>query len=342
MASPSELELKGSGMQRAAWVLFLLAVGCTPRRDAIIAQGTIEVEETDIVPTVRGRISRIWVAEGDLVRAGDTVVTLVSSTLPDDLREREARVARAEADLRDLERGSRPEEIARAEAELRSALAEDARAAKESERMDTLVAGNVVSQQDADNARAAAADARGKREAAEQSLRLLREGATREAREAARSRLAEARAFLAQGRATDGELTLLAPVNGIVMPHYYRVGEVVEEGDPVMTTADMSHPWVRVFVNQRDVPTLRIGAAAEAVVDGARKQPIPGRIVAINHEAEYIPRVALTTEERADLMFGIKVALSNADGTARAGLPATVRLNLSSQPATTEVAEARP
>jgi HlyD family secretion protein len=329
-------------MQRAAWVLLLLAIGCGPRHDAIIGQGTIEVEETDIVPAVRGRISRIWVAEGDLVRAGDTVVTLRSSTLPDDLREREARVARAEADLRDLEGGSRPEEIARAEAELRSAMAEDTRAAKESERMEALAKNDVVSRQDADNARAAAADARGKRDAAEQSLRLLQQGATREAREAARSGLAEARAFLAQGRATDGELTLVAPVDGIVMPHYYRVGEVVEEGDPVMTTADVSHPWVRVFVNQRDVPSLELGAAAEAVVDGRREQPIPGRIVAINHEAEYTPRVALTAEERADLMFGIKVALSSEDGSARAGLPATVRFGLSTQSGPTQVAQARP
>jgi HlyD family secretion protein len=329
-------------MQRAAWLLFLLVGGCTQRRDAIIAQGTIEVEETDIVPTVQGRISRIWVEEGRQVRAGDTLVSLRSSTLPDDLHEREARVARAEAEVRDLERGSRPEEIARAEAELRSAIAEDARAAKEWERMKALAAGNVVSQQDADNARAAADDARSKREAREQSLQLLREGATREAREAARSRLAEAKAFLAQGRATDGELTLVAPVDGVVLPLYYRVGEVVEEGDPVMTTADVSHPWVRVFVNQRDVPSLKLGGAVEAVVDGARKQPISGRIVAINHEAEYTPRVALTTEERADLMFGIKVALSSADGAARAGLPATVRLDLTAQPATTQVAEARP
>jgi len=329
-------------MQRAAWLLPLLVVGCAQRHDAIVAQGTIEVEETDIVPTVRGRISRIWVAEGAQVHVGDTVVTLVSPTLPDDLREREARVQRAEAEMRDLERGSRREEIARAEAELRSAQAEDARAAKEHERMEALAADKVVSQQDADNARAAADDARSQREAREQSLNLLREGPTREAREAARSRLAEARAFLAQGHAADGELTLVAPVDGLVLPHYYRVGEVVEAGDPVMTLADAAHPWVRVFVNQRDVPSLRIGGSAEALLDGVPDRPIPGRIVAINHEAEYIPRVALTTDERADLMLGIKVALSSADGAARAGLPATVRLGVAPSGAVAQVAEVRP
>jgi HlyD family secretion protein len=329
-------------MRHAAWLFPFLVAGCSRPQDAIIAQGTIEVEETDIVPTVRGRIERLWVAEGTTVHPGDTVVTLASPTMPDDLREREARVARAQAEARDLERGSRPEEIARAEAELRSAIAEDARAAKELARMEALVADKVVSQQDADNARAAADDAHGRREAREASLELLRQGPTREAREAARSRLAEAHAYLAQGRATVSELTLVAPVDGVVLPHYYRVGEVVEAGDPVMTTADAAHPWVRVFVNQRDVPALRLGADATVTVDGAPDRPTSGRIAAINHDAEYIPRVALTTEERADLMFGIKVSLPAADGVARAGLPATVRLPRAPIAPPAQVAEARP
>jgi HlyD family secretion protein len=330
-------------MPRATWLLAILALACSSKRPAeITSQGTIEVEETDIVPRVDGRISRIWVAEAARVHAGDTVVTLVSSTMPEDLREREARVARAEAELRDLEGGSRPEEIARAEAELRSAQAEDLRATRERERMESLGANNVVSQQDVDDARAAAGEARGRKDAAEHSLRLLREGPTREAREAAKSRLAEAKAYLAQGLASSGELILLAPADGIVLPHYYRVGEAVESGDPVLTTADVTHPWIRVYVNQRDVPALRVGASAKAVLDGDPEHPIAGRIVAINHKAEYTPRVALTTEERADLMFGVKIALSNPSGSAQAGLPATVRLTVNAGDGKTQIAEARP
>jgi HlyD family secretion protein len=328
-------------MNRAIWVLATLALACHSRRPAeVTAEGTIEVEETDVIPRVDGRISRIWVAEGERVRAGDTVVTLVSSTMPEDLRQREARVAQAEAELRDLERGARPDEIARAEADLRSAEAEDLRAARDLVRMESLGASHVVSQQEVDQARATAGEARARRDASEHSLRLLRDGATREAREAARSRLAEARANLAQGQATKGELVLLAPADGVVLPSYYRVGEAIESGDPVLTIADVNRPWVRVYVNQRDIPALRLGAPARATLDGDPAHPIAGRIVAINHKAEYTPRVALTTDERADLMFGVKVALSNADGSAHAGLPTTVRLTLTD--GTTQVAEAQP
>jgi HlyD family secretion protein len=328
-------------MYRAALLLSLSVIACSSQRDRITAQGTIEVDETDVIPTVRGRISRILVAEGDLVRAGDTVAMLESSTLPDDLAERSARVARAEAELRDLELGSRPEEIARAQAVLRSAVAEDLRAARDLERMEELGAADAVSQQEVDLARAEAAEALGRKDAAEQSLELLRAGATRDELSAARSRLAEAKAYLAQGEATDGELTLVAPVDGVVLPHYFRAGEVVEAGEPVITTADASHPWVRVYVNQRDVPSLRIGAAAEAMLDGAADRPVPGRIVAINHKAEYTPRVALTNDERADMMFGVKIALSPEDGAVRAGLPTTVHLPLGTTEAPRQLAEAR-
>jgi HlyD family secretion protein len=328
-------------MYRSALLLSLSVIACSSQRDRITAQGTIEVDETDIIPTVRGRIIRIEVAEGDQVRAGDTLATLESSTLPDDLAERRARVGRAEAELRDLELGSRPEEIARAEAVLRSAVAEDLRAARDLDRMEELGAAGAVSQQDVDLARAEAAEARGRKDAAEQSLQLLRAGATRDELAAARSKLAEAKAYLAQGEATDGELTLVAPVDGVVMPHYFRVGEVVEAGEPVVTTADASHPWVRVYVNQRDVPALRIGASAEAMLDGAPHRPVPGRIVAINHKAEYTPRVALTNDERADMMFGVKVALSPENGSVRAGLPTTVHLAVGVTEAPRQLAEAR-
>jgi HlyD family secretion protein len=88
------------------------------------------------------------------------------------------------------------------------------------------------------------------------------------------------------------------------------------------------------------VPALRIGGTAQALLDGAPEMPIAGRIVAINHEAEYTPRVALTGEERSDLMFGVKIALSTAEGTPRAGLPVTVRLT-TVRPEATQLAEAK-
>ncbi|MGE0354257.1 MAG: HlyD family secretion protein [Gemmatimonadales bacterium] len=319
-------------MRRAMWLLPLLFIGCDRQPSGVTAQGTIEVEESDVVPLVGGRLVRLWVSEGEMVRAGDTVATLWSSTLPDDLRQREAKVAEAQAALTDLERGARPEEISRAEAEWKAAIADDSAAAAELNRQEALLVSRTSAQRDVDRARARAATAHGLRESKAQTLALLRAGATRETLDAARSRLAQARAELAEGLATEGELTLVAPSDGVVLPLYFKVGEVVSAGQPILTLADVARPWIRVYINQRDLPEIRLGQAAAARLDGDPEHPIAGRVVAINHEAEYTPRVALTMEERADLMFGVKIALTDFDGQVRAGLPATVELPRSGGP----------
>jgi HlyD family secretion protein len=70
---------------------------------------------------------------------------------------------------------------------------------------------------------------------------------------------------------------------------------------------------------------VRNGQAATARLDGFPDRPIPGRVVAIHPRAEFTPRVALTERERADLVFGVKVALEDTTGLVRPGLPATVR-----------------
>jgi membrane fusion protein YbhG len=313
-------------MSRAMWLLPLLVAGCARQPSGFTAQGTIEVEESDVVSLVGGRVARLWVREGEMVHAGDTVATLRSTTLPDDLRQREARVAEAQAALADLERGARPEEIIRAEAELKAAIADDSAAATDLNRQEALVVSHASAEQDVDRARARAATARGARDSKAQTLALLKAGATREALDAARSRLAQARADLAEGQATEGELTLVAPSDGVVLPLFFKVGEVVSAGQPVLTLADVSRPWIRVYVNQRDLPEIRLGEAAAARLDGDPARAIAGRVVAINHEAEFTPRVALTMEERADLMFGVKIALADSSGRVRAGLPATVEL----------------
>jgi HlyD family secretion protein len=77
-------------------------------------------------------------------------------------------------------------------------------------------------------------------------------------------------------------------------------------------------------VNERDLPAIRVGMAVRGVLDGVSKRSFTGRVVAINTKAEYTPRVALTEDERADLMFGVKVEFVDSSGTLKPGLPITV------------------
>jgi HlyD family secretion protein len=131
-------------------------------------------------------------------------------------------------------------------------------------------------------------------------------------------------AALSATQAVVGDLILTAPVNGMVTSRNAEPGEVLTPAQSAITLGDVTRPWVRVYVDERALPSIHMGDSVGAVLDGVPGHVFPGRVVAISPRAEYTPRVALTETERADLMFGVKVAFTDSSGTLKSGLPVTV------------------
>lgn len=308
---------------RASMTMLLLFVGCG-RDTAPPATGTIEATETNLGAEFSAKISELRVHEGDRVAAGDTVATLSATTLPADLARQEATVQDATAQLADLRAGARSEEIARSEAEVRRAEAEAELAETTRRRVVPLATSGVIAAQLGDEARAAAAQTAARLAAARDALRLLKAGPRPDAVNAAGARLRQARAALDAVHARERDLVLVTPVAGQVRSIWFERGELVPTGRSVLTISDAQHPWVRVYVGQALFARLTPGIAALATLD-VGGQTINGRVVALSDQAEFTPRVALTEEERADLTFWVKVALSDSSGRAKAGLPVTVR-----------------
>jgi HlyD family secretion protein len=311
-----------------AAILAALALGGCHHADAnpLRATGTIEVRETDVSPLVPARVVRVLVDEGQAVRAGDTLVALTQSTTQTDIAGGQARVRAAEAALREALAGARPREVERAVAELRVAEGEAARAARDLERMRTLVSDGTVSRQSYDAAQAEATATAGRRDAAREALQLLREGTRPERIQAARAEVASARAALASAQSVAQDLVLISPVGGVVLSRNAEPGERLAPGQSALTLGETAAPYVRIYLPTRVLPAVRQGQRATARLDGYPDRPIPGEVVAISPRAEFTPRIALTEEERADLLFGVKVALSDTTGLLRPGLPATVEL----------------
>jgi len=288
--------------------------------------GTVEVRELDVSPQVQARVVRVLVEEGQLVRPGDTLVLLTQSTMRADIAQREARVRAAEAGLREARAGARPREIERARADLRSAAAAALAAARDLERARPLAAAGAMSRQALDDAQATADAAAGRRDGARETLQLLQEGTRPERMQAARAEVASARALLAATEAVAQDLVLTAPVAGTVISRNAEPGELLAAGESALTLGESAAPYVWVYVPTRLLPRVRQGQLVRARLDGYPERPIDGSVVAISPEAEFTPRIALTEQERADLVFGVKVALSDTTGLLRPGLPATVEL----------------
>ncbi len=293
----------------------------------IVATGTLQVDEVDIGPIVPSRVVRVFVEEGDSVSIGDTLVTLTQASLAPDLAIQEARLQAAQAQLLELERGARPAELRRAEAQLAAASAEADRTAEDFHRAEQLAPDGTISRQQLDNARAAASAAAANRDALAATLRLLQEGARAERVAAARAEVASARGAVAGVRATVEELVLIAPVPGVVVGRHVLPGEVVGAGQSAVTVARAERPWARIYVGERLLPRLQPGQAVEGVLDGVSKVRFTGSVEVISTSAEFTPRVALTERERADLVFGVKVRFdADSTGLLKAGLPITVTL----------------
>lgn len=307
-----------------ALALAALAAACGREEAEVTATGTIEVIEVDASPLQAARLQRVWVDEGDTVRAGDTIATLTLVTARGAVGQQEARVEAAEAQLRDLAEGPRAAETLRAEAELRAREAEAARLARDADRYRALVEGGAVSRAEYDQRQTAARVASSQAAAARESLRLLRQGTRPGQVEAARAQVQGARSDLETAKANENELTLVAPVGGVVVGRWREPGEVVGAGQAVVTLGETARPWTRVYLGPQVLPLVKVGQPVTATLDGFPGRPFKGRVVAISERAEFTPRVALTEDEREDLLFGVKVELEDAGGMLKAGLPVTV------------------
>ena len=312
------------------------AAGCGRAAPAgIEATGTLEVVEIQVSSTVAGRVSRILVAEGAIVRAGDTLAVLTQPTLPSDELQRAGRARAARAALDELEHGARADELRRAEADLAAAEADAARATRDADRLKGLADRQVASVAQYDAARTLATQAGARRDALKATLGLLRDGARAERVTAARAESDVADAAASGVRATARDLVLLAPVDGMVTGKNVEPGEVVPAGRPVLTVADVRHQNVRVFVSQAELARVQVGRQVHALLDGFPNIEFQGKVATIAAKAEFTPRVALTERERADLLFAVKVDFADTTGMLKAGLPITVHIEPSAGAAKT-------
>ncbi len=312
---------------RSALIAAALAAACrTEPYAGIEATGSLELVEVDVSPMVPARVTRVWHDEGDRVRVGDTLLTLTQATLPSEIGGRRASVSEATARLKDLLAGPRPAEVGQAEANVRTAEADATKAAKDLERLTPLAASGTISQQQLDAVRAAARTSSSRVDAARDQLRLVREGARPDEIAAARAAVATAQQALAGAQASARDLVLTAPVAGSVLSRHVEPGEVLAPGVSGLTIGRITRPYVRIYVNEFALPQIHIGDTALVYLDALPGQPFRGTVVSMNDRAEFTPRVALTRDERADLMFGVKVQLGDSSATLKAGLPVTVRI----------------
>lgn len=319
------------------------AAACAPAADpnTLRVSGHVEATEVRLAPEMGGRVLSLDVKEGERIQAGAVVLTIDATDLQLAIARAKTEQASAEAQLRLVRASARSEDVKQAEAQVEAAKADipaaraelDA-ATADLQRFDLLLSRKSGSQKQRDDAATrrdvaqARVDAAQKRvEAAEATLARVKAGARREEVAVAESRIATTQAAIASLEDQLKDATLVSPVTGIVTEKLTEMGEVVAPRAPVVVITDLDHAWADVYVPEPAVPRITLGQPATLFTD-AGGQGLQGTVTFISPKAEFTPRNVQTADERAKLVYRIRVTVDNSGGVLKQGMPVDADLAL--------------
>jgi HlyD family secretion protein len=291
-------------------------------KGVITASGTIETVEVHVASKVSGELLELAVEEGTRVKPGDKLAVVDHAVLDIQLRQADAGVRLAEAQLALLVKGARSEDIRQTEAALKQAESALAVAGDDARRMRELARTGSVTTKQAEDAEARLTVTTAQRNAAAEALNKVRTLARPEEVRAAEARLAQAQAAVNLISKTIADCTITAPAGGIVTHKAVEAGELVVAGATIVTLAELDSVYVMIYVTEKELGRVRLGDSAEVTIDAFPDKAFAGKITYISSEAEFTPKNVQTKEDRVKLVFGVKVEIENRAGLLKPGLPA--------------------
>jgi HlyD family secretion protein len=310
----------------AGFVLLTTLAACGNGEDPtrIVASGHVEATEVLVSSKVAGTVETLAVDEGDAVTEGQELARLDTTDTELALQAARAERALADADLRLRVAGTREEEIKEAEAQVTRAEADLDGAEKDLARMQGLLDAGSGTTKARDDAGTRSDVAAASLTAARERLRRLQAGARAEEIDAARARLKAAEARIDQLEQQLKDAVVTSPVAGVVTEKLTEQGELAARGTGLVVVTDLANAWLNAYISEPNLGRIRLGQAAEVVTDGGETRA--GRVSFVASRAEFTPKNAQTQDERVKLVYRIKIAVDNADGLFKPGMPAEARL----------------
>jgi HlyD family secretion protein len=247
--------------------------------------GRIESVQVDVTTKEPGRVEKILVREGDMVRAGQVVAKMDTVTPEAELARAEAMVAEQEAKAIEVDAA-----IAKADSQLKLAQVEF-------DRTRALFARNAAPRAEFD---------------LKETL-VKTSGATLEGEKArlntARKSVEAAKAEATHVRSRINDMTLRSTVEGRVLYRLAEEGEVLGSGGKVLTLVNLGDVYMEIYLPAQDAVKAKIGADARIVFDIAPEYAARAKVTFVAPEAQFTPKQVETRTERDKLMFRIKLSV---------------------------------
>jgi HlyD family secretion protein len=297
----------------------------------LLLYGNVDLRQVDLAFNNSERIGAVLVQEGAKVTHGQVLARLDTSRLEPQAATAEAMVESQQAVVDKLHRGSRPQEIAEAEATVASAQADRLNAQQQWSRLTALTSvtdGRAISEQDLQGAKAAMDSAQAHLVLAEKSLEMSRIGPRKEdvAQGEAQLRANQSQLKLIRRQLADSEL--VAPSDAVVRSRLLEPGEMASPQRPVLNLALIDPKWVRAYVSEPDLGRIHTGMRASISTDSFPGRALNGWVGFISSVAEFTPKSVETQELRSSLVYEVRVFVRDPNDDLRLGMPATVLLEL--------------
>lgn len=287
--------------------LALLLLSCAKDENPFDATGTFEADEVIVSSQVTGTIERLDIEEGTEVKAGQLLGWIDSAQLY--LRKKQL-LAQIDAIL-----AKRPQvatQLASYQVQLETAQ-------RELRRMENLHKAEAATQKQVDDARAQVSVIQRQLDAHRSSLDISSQGL-----------VSETLPLYAQIAQVDVQLQqcrVVSPLSGVILNEYAEAHELASPGKPLYKVADLSNLELRAYITGTQLPQIKLAQKVTVYADdgaGGFKE-YPGTVIWISPKAEFTPKTIQTKEERADLVYAIKINVRN-DGYLKIGMYGEVKI----------------
>jgi HlyD family secretion protein len=298
-------------ISRAVGILSVVIVGCSTllaaachRSDVPDAYGNFEATETVVSAETGGSLLWFTPVEGQQVAPGPTLGVIDTTQLSLDRRQLGAQRTAVSA------------RVSESEQQIGVLAVQREIAGRAYERTKRLFAEQAATAQQLDQA--------------ERDYRVLGEqiAAVRAQRNSVTQDVAASDARVAQIGERIAKSRISAPFAGTVLATYARAGEYVQPGQPLFRLARLDTLTLRAYVTEPQLAQLKLGQRVEVNVDRGEsgRLAVPGTVSWIASKAEFTPTPVQTRDERADLVYAVKIRVPNQGGVLKIGMPADVAL----------------
>jgi len=326
----------------AVLILFLLGVTLADyiktHNTPLSGNGTIEGKEIKIIAEVGGKLENLFVEEGDIVSAGDPLAKIEARPYEIQVHIAEAQQKDAHASFDEAETGTRAQEIAAAQHDVEHLKAQIIAAEKSLsfhksllDKYQNLFNTGALTKQELDTQELQHQKAEQQHlalleqaKAADSKLSLLKEGASQENLDRLASGIEQTSENLELARLNLSKTELKAPAKGTVTSCNFEVGEIVRPGSEVITLLDTQNLWLNTYIHEDKLGKVKVGQEVKLEVDAYPGENFIGAVSFIAPKPEFTPRSIQTKEDRVNLVFRVKIVVTDKKDKLMPGMPVDV------------------